>query len=487
MKEHLNQRTPRQNDEGDRASNELPLARVQRDPLLWLAEAAGYDDGERWWEHLVESRAGMSADPEHGDVFAVISDAMAALRQHVPTPFGRPTREAQREAYMRQSIRAAIREGFRRIAVVCGAWHAPALEAGAMPPIKDDLAVLKGLSKVKVQAAWVPWSHGRLCRESGYGAGIGSPGWYHHLWTWHDRIVSRWMTRVARLLRGQDLDASPANIIEAIRLAEAMSALHGRVVPDLADLNDAVQAVFCFGDVLPMRLIHDKLIVGETLGTVPADMPTVPLQQDLTRQQKRLKLEPKASYDIKTLDLRKPTDLDRSRLLHRLKLLGISWGELTEARGKGTFKEVWQLQWQPEFAVRVIEAAAWGNTVEDAASARARDQADQARTLPVLTSLLDAAILAELGETVRHIMERVRAEAALACDITHLMDALPALAGILRYGNVRQTETAMVAEVVRGLVARITIGLPAGLPLTQRPGRRGDVREDDAGRLGHPI
>ena len=148
-------------------------------------------------------------------------------------------------------------------------------------------------------------------------------------------------------------------------------------------------------------------------------------------------------------------------MLHRLRLLGISWGELSEARGKGTFKEVWQLQWQPEFAVAVIEAAAWGNTVEGAASARARDLADHSTTLPVLTKLLDDAILAELPETVRHIMERVQAEAALASDVTHLMDALPPLAGVLRYGNVRQTDTAMVAHVVSGLVARIAVGLPA--------------------------
>ena len=38
-------------------------------------------------------------------------------------------REAQREAYMRTVLRKAIREGFERIAVVCGAWHVPALEA----------------------------------------------------------------------------------------------------------------------------------------------------------------------------------------------------------------------------------------------------------------------------------------------------------------------------------------------------------------------
>ncbi|HWI59458.1 MAG TPA: DUF5682 family protein, partial [Bacillota bacterium] len=45
-------------------------------------------------------------------------------------------------------------------------------------------------------------------------------------------------------------------------------------------------------------------------------------------------------------------------------------------------------------------------------------------------------------------------------DVGHLMGALPPLANILRYGNVRQTDATMVAGVVDGLVARICIGLP---------------------------
>jgi hypothetical protein len=40
------------------------------------------------------------------------------------------------------------------------------------------------------------------------------------------------------------------------------------------------------------------------------------------------------------------------------------------------------------------------------------------------------------------------------------MRALPSLAGIMRYGNVRQTDATMVAGVVDGLVTRIAIGLP---------------------------
>jgi hypothetical protein len=425
-------------------------ARIRHDPLSVLAELAGFSDGERWWEFVVEHRR------DGADVFAAVRDAMAALREDLPVHDG--LHEARREAHMRQTIRAARRAGAKNIAVVCGAWHAPAL--ATLPRANDDEAILKGLPKGRVKAAWVPWTYSRLSYASGYGAGIESPGWYHHLWNSSDRIVNRWMTRVARLLRDEGLDASPAHVIESVRLAETLAALRRQPLPGLIELDEAILAVFCFGNSLPLRLIREKLVVGEALGQVPAETPSVPLQQDLEREQKRLRLPADPGQKLKELDLRDPTDLARSHLLHRLDLLDIAWGELRHATGKGTFKEVWHLQWRPEFAVSLIEAAIWGNTVQSAADARARDLANNAPDLPALTRLLDRALLAELADAVRDVMDRLAAEAALASDVTHLMGALPPLANVLRYGDVRKTDTTQVGHVVDGLVARVCIGMP---------------------------
>src|SRR5262245_28172533 len=290
---------------------------------------------------------------------------------------------------MRQTIRAATHEGFKRIAVVCGAWHAPALaidaeNAPSAPTEKDDAELLKGLPKVKTHATWTPWTYGRLLYRSGYGAGIESPGWYHHLWSSRDDTAIRpiqWMARVARLMREEDLDVSSAHVIEAVRLAETLAAVRERSLPGLPELNEATQAVFLFGSDLPLRLIHEKLIVGEALGSVPQETPLAPLQQDLAREQKRLRLPAKALEDTKDLDLRKPNDMDRSRLLHRLLFLGVRWGEVQQGGGKGTFHELWRLRWQPEFVVTLIEAGVWGNTIYDAATNFARDAADRAKQL----------------------------------------------------------------------------------------------------------
>lgn len=452
-------------DGGDGEEEGAGARSVPRDPLSWLAEAAGYGDSERWWEHLVEQRQESEA------LFEAVLEAISALRQAVEQAHPpnledlADRREAQREAYMRRTIRQAQKAGFQTIAVVCGAWHAPAL-CEPFPAQKHDNGLLKGLPKLKVQATWIPWTYSRLSSDSGYGAGIASPGWYDHLW--HSSKSSQgvsqttiwWMTQVARLLRQEDLDASSASVIEAVRLAETLAALRDSAMPGLAELNEAAQTVLCFGEATPMQLIHQTLIVSERLGKVPPDTPLVPLQQDLQRLQKRLRLKPEVNERLLILDLRKELDLERSHLLHRLLLLNIPWGEPQQTSSKGTFKEGWQLRWQPALSLAIIEAGRWGNSVAIAAETYAKYQADAAPDLPALTQLLDQVLLATLPEAIDYLMTRLEATAAVASDVTHLMAALPALATVLRYRDVRQTDSHTVAKVVDGLVARICIGLP---------------------------
>ena len=433
------------------APDDAPVAprMVVDDPLGWLAAAAGYDDGERFWEHLVEHRR---KDDEA--IFDAVASVMTELRAESDARRG----DERREAHMRQGIRGALREGFQRIAVVCGAWHVPAL--GTMPPAAQDAAILKGLPKAKVEATWVPWTNGRLCVASGYGAGIESPGWYHHLWSAPDRVTERWLARVAALLRDEDLDASSAQIIDTARLADSLAALRGRSLAGLSELMEATRAVLCSGVDAPLALIGRKLVVGETLGQVPETAPMVPLHQDLIREQRRLRLPPEAVERTLDLDLRKDTDLARSQLLHRLTLLGVPWGRGQRASGqRGTFHELWLVQWQPELSVSLIEAAVWGNTVASAATARASDLADKAAELPALTALLEQVVLANVGDVVRRIMARLQEESARAPDIAHLMDGLPALANVLRYSDVRRTDLGVIGDVVDGFVVRICVGL----------------------------
>lgn len=224
-----------------------------------------------------------------------------------------------------------------------------------------DRALLKGLPKVKTDVTWVPWTHRRLSRAGGYGAGIASPGWYAHLFAAPDRPVERWLTKVAGLLRAEDRPVSPGHVIEAVRLAETLAALRGRPLPGLGEATDAVRAVMCDGSDVPLALVRDRLVVGDVLGEVPDTVPAVPLQRDLERTRRRLRLRPEADERELDLDLREETGAERSRLLHRLRLLGIDWGRPAVPRsGTGTFRETWRLRWEPELAVRTAEAGCGG-------------------------------------------------------------------------------------------------------------------------------
>ncbi|MFI6568400.1 DUF5682 family protein [Nocardia fluminea] len=492
------------------------------DPLAALASAAGYDDAERWWDAVVESvpdsaafeaiieamgalredaphsAAGTTTPttdaPPHlgapapvdtdvpGQVSALPVDAPDADEKHSATTGFEPAAAVDRpdaaiaplivdhhtlvrEAHMRQVMRQVLKGGAKRLAVVCGAWHAPAL-VEPLGPAAPDMRLLKGLPKTKAALTWVPWTHSRLAAGSGYGAGVTSPGWYHHLFTETARPVARWLTKVAGVLRSHDLPVSSAHIIEAVRLADTLAALRGRPLPGLSEVTEAVRSVMCGGDETMLRLVIDELVVGETLGGVPEDTPTVPLAADLRARARTLRLKQEALARTVDLDLRKERDVERSHLLHRLRLLGIGWGTPTtgEVRSTGTFRETWTLRWEPEFEVRIVEAAVWGTTLRTAAETKILDTASRDDvTVTALADALETALLADLGGATEGLISRLEAAAALDHDVTHLLGALPGLTRTLRYGDVRGTDTKALAHVADGLLVRICAGLPGAV------------------------
>ncbi len=437
-----------------RDEHEAP--RTSTDPIGELATAAGYDDPERWWEDVVEHVPGPAA------VFDAIAEAITFLRDEVDQ------RDLVREAYMRKTLRGAVKDGYQNIAVVCGAWHVPAL-AGPLPPASRDDQLLRGLPKVKAAMTWVPWTYGRLAFASGYGAGVRSPGWYDHLFATSAHPIESWLARAAGVLRDEGIPVSPAHVIEATRLADALAALRGRPLAGLEEVSQAAQAVLADGSDLLLALIQRKLVVGERLGTVPAATPMVPLQQDLQRQQRTLRLRPDAITKDHDLDLRKPTDLARSHLLHRLLLLRVPWGTPSQGRTGhiGTFRESWQLTWRPELDLALIEAGMWGSTVESAAVARARSLAGRATALDVLSDLTERCLLADLASVEQGalpaVLTAVRERAALDTDVAHLMAALPALVRAARYGDVRGTDPARLGEVAADMIIRVCAGLPVAV------------------------
>jgi hypothetical protein len=130
-----------------------------------------------------------------------------------------------------------------------------------------------------------------------------------------------------------------------------------------------------------------------------------------------------------------------------------------DVSGIGTFKGGWQLCWAPEFAVDLIEASAYGTTVVAAATAKAVERATAAPALAEVTDLLSQCLLADLPDALPVVLRALADRVALDADVLRLMQALPALARTLRYGDVRGTDTSAVRTVTHSLVVRVCVGL----------------------------
>ena len=309
------------------------------DPLAALAAAAGEPDAERWWDDVVEHRGdGVPA-------FAAVGEAMAAVRAGTSTSGD----DARREAHMRRAVRAALSDaGQGAVAVVCGAWHVPALD-----PTRATAASDAGLAKAppgagRAALSWVPWSDRKLEHGTGYGAGVAWPGWYRHVFRHPGPDgVTRFFVEAAAGMRARGLAVSPDHLIAAARLADAVAALRNRPRAGLDEVRDAATTVVG-GTSGTLPPVIDDLTRGTAVGAVPPEAPQVPLVGDVARQQKRARLSPTIGARRLELDLRTPLALRRSHLLHRLDLLAFDWGHLAEGRGtRGTFRETWDLDWDP--------------------------------------------------------------------------------------------------------------------------------------------
>ncbi len=457
-------------------SDETP-DEAEADPFKYIATLAGYTDPERWWDAMLERKNDDTA------IFPAILELMQALRDHKSTPETLET--LLREAYMRQTIRAAQKSGYQDIAVVCGAWHTPALAALEQIKASSDAALLKGLKKVKTEAVWIPWSFDRLATQSGYSAGVIAPAWYRLLFKMEatnegkadNDAVTQWLTQAARLLREQDLATSSAHVIEAVRLANTLAVLRRTTWPGIEELREVAVTVLCEGAEKQLELIDQQLIIGDVLGAVPDDLEVPPLKADFETQVKSCRLERKTQLETLKLDLRKDAHTAKSRLLHRLQILGIPWGNLEGERDnskrQGGFHEDWQMKWLPDFEIRLIEAGTWGNTVVEAATNRALRQIRAALHLPELTALLGNILKADLNTLVPDLLSKLQSISALSNDVLALADAVPPLAEVLRYGSARQLDLSAVEQLLSGIIPRVAVQLPAACS-----GVDGDVAAD---------
>ena len=355
---------------------------------------------------------------------------------------------------MRRRVRAAL-AAHATVAVVCGAWHVPALDP-ALTTDKADAATLRGQPKVKVAVTWVPWTHRRLGRATGYGAGVVSPGWYAHVFAHPGpEGVTRFFVDAAHALRRRGMPASPDHLIAASRLADSLAVLRRRPRAGLPEVLDAAESVL---GGLP--LVLDELVVGDAIGEVPPGAPQVPLARDLAAAQRRARLKPEAAARTVELDLRTPNGLRRSHLLHRLTALGVPWGTLRTVAARAG-RSGRRGGWRGSRSCRCASSSspATGRRWRRRRRSRLVEQVTQAGRLVDAAAAVDLALLADLPDALRPAVRVLGVLAARDPDVGELMDALGPLADAQRYGNVRRTDVADLRVVFDELVVRVIAGL----------------------------
>lgn len=383
-----------------------------------------------------------------------------------------------REAFMRRVIsdcEHAHPDG--NIAVLTGAFHTAGL--CSVPFTESDRELTESLPSVPARATLMPYSYFRLSERSGYGAGCRAPGYNELLWNCRRcgnvaDSSTEYLAKISQYQREHGFCCSTAEVIEARRLADALAAMRGGSMPNLADLRDAAVTCLGHGSFAEISLACADVEIGTRIGSMPEGTVCTSVQEDFTRQLKELKLQKyrKASAEELPLDLRENLrvktekaafiDLERSFFLHRLKSLGISFCvQKARPQENATWAELWELRWTPQAEIEIVEASLKGDTVEQAAANDISLRLSDADSVAKTAALLDTAFECGLPECARTAAASVQKQAAECSSAAEIGRALGTLSGIMRFGSIRRLDLGSLPDLMEKLFLRFCLCLPS--------------------------
>jgi len=425
-----------------------------------VAQLAGEPDYETYWERHFEQLRGentyLNAARGYG----------AELRGLEDFSTRNAAESLVREAYMRRKIQQAIAEGFKpeQIVVVTGAFHATAL-GPELPMTDEELAKLRRRAS---KMTLMPYSFFKLSSQSGYGAGNHAPAYFEMVWNSFNEntapgLPTLFLTSVVRELRATGTFRSTAEVIEGVRLAEAMAGLKGSL-PTLRELQDAALTLLGQGDFAVIRESLLRVEVGSAIGALAKGVSQTSIQDDFYRELGRLKLEPYKTGVRRDLDLdlrenrRVKTaeaaflDLHRSSFLHRLAVLEVPFAKKLDVHQDATtWAERWALHWTPEAEIAIVEAVLLGETIELAVAFKFKQRLDKSNSVAEASSVIRQACECGMSASIELARQTLQRLANDSTDFTALAGAAYELGLVIRYGDVRQFDAAPLRPLLEQL------------------------------------
>lgn len=440
-----------------------------------IAELAEETDYENYWERNFEHNRHPAA---YRKAILALSRETRELTEDNEVVH-RPQETAYneiREAYMRRKIRETLQAGHEpaRIVVVTGAYHASALSEDRPAMTNEALA---GLPAAPSRLTLMPYTYYKLSSRSGYGAGNQAPAYFQLFWEClNNEVLSelpkRYMSKLAALLREKGTYRSTASVIEGVRMAEALASLKGGSQPTWRDLRDA--AVVCLGDG-ELSVVAEALAradIGTAIGSLPEGVSQTPIQDDLTRELRRLKLEKYKTPVAQSLELdlrgnRRVQseeavylDLNRSVLLHRLELLDIGFARKQQVRQEAaTWAEHWILQWTPMTEIQAVESALKGETVEVAAAYVIYERLQVCADIVEAAKLIATAALCGLLDAMREAQRMLQTLAVDTGNFERIAEAAYELSALIRFGSIRKHDTLSLVPLLQQLFLRGALSL----------------------------
>jgi hypothetical protein len=263
----------------------------------------------------------------------------------------------------------------------------------------------------------VPYSDRRLEALGGYGAGVQSPGWYRWLYReGAEAAAEQAMRAIVGRLRERRQSVSTASLIAAATRTQLLARLRGHAQPMRVDVLDGMLDAICSDALsapppwqaratLSMRddpMLREALLAltGDCVGRLAPGTPLPPLVFDVEATLETLKLTGAQSLQ---LDRHREDQRLRAEALWRLQLLRIPGFEFRGSSAPRAARQLaadqhpledWRLTPSDERHVALIEAGAYGPTLQAAALRRLEEQLAEATDVDALAGMYAAALRA---------------------------------------------------------------------------------------------